>query len=184
MAEQLNVPVILGTAREGRRSEAVAKFVLSQALAYGFSGELIDVAEHAASRTDRTESSPVKLALQPAMAVADGFIIVTPEYNHGYPGELKIFMDTFYAEWRRKPVALVGVSSGRMGGVRAVEQLRQVLVELGAVPVREAMYFPLIEQAFNPDGSPVDGGYVERAAKMCVEVAWWGSTLRAARAAV
>ncbi len=183
MAEQLNVPVILGTAREGRRSEAVARFILAQAQAFGFSSQLVDVADHPASRTDRTESSSVKRALQPAMAAADAFIIVSPEYNHGYPGELKVFMDTFYAEWRRKPVALVGVSSGRMGGVRAVEQLRQVLVELGAVSVRDAMYFPLIEQAFSPDGSPVDAGYVERAAKVLAEVAWWGSVLRDARAA-
>ena len=63
------------------------------------------------------------------MGRADGFIVITPEYNHGYPAVLKSALDALYAEWVRKPIAFVSYG-GWSGGVRAVEQLRLVAIEL------------------------------------------------------
>lgn len=61
------------------------------------------------------------------MTRADGLVIVSPEYNHGYPGEMKLMLDQLYKEYNRKPVGICGVSSGALGGARMVEQLRLIL---------------------------------------------------------
>jgi NAD(P)H-dependent FMN reductase len=72
---------------------------------------------------------------------ADGYVIVSPEYNHGYSAVLKNALDWVYTEWTKKPVGFVGY--GSTGGARAIEQLRQVVVELDMVPLREAIHVPL-----------------------------------------
>ncbi|HTX19838.1 MAG TPA: NAD(P)H-dependent oxidoreductase, partial [Bacteroidota bacterium] len=71
---------------------------------------------------------------------ADGYIIVTPEYNHGYPAVLKNAIDWVFQEWRRKPVGFV--SYGNLGGARVIEQLRQVVIELQMLPIRNAVHIP------------------------------------------
>jgi NAD(P)H-dependent FMN reductase len=88
---------------------------------------------------------------------ADGFIFITPEYNHGYPAPLKNASDHLYREWGHKPAAIVSYG-GLAGGYRAAEQLRQVLVELKVVPVREQVGVPAIWAAFDEAGKPRDAG--------------------------
>ncbi len=72
------------------------------------------------------------------MAEADAFLVVTPEYNHGYPAALKELIDSVYEPWHAKPVAFVSYG-GASGGIRAVEQLRQVFAELHAVTLRDGV---------------------------------------------
>ena len=124
------VPVILGTARTGRRSADVAKAVATELKNRDFLTELVDVAEFPMTGTN----SPVKPGalerFRETVAAADGFVIVTPEYNHGYPGELKMLLDSELDAYRHKPVGLVGVSAGQLGGTRDFEQLKQWLDEL------------------------------------------------------
>ena len=76
------------------------------------------------------------------VASADGFIVVTPEYNHGYPAVLKSALDAVHGEWGKKPIAFVGYGA-EGGGARCVEQLRQVAVELQMVPVGNPWSFPV-----------------------------------------
>jgi len=71
------------------------------------------------------------------IAEGDGFIVITPEYNHGYPGVLKNALDIIYPEWSRKPVGFV--SYGSAGGARVIEQLRQVVIELDMIPLTRAI---------------------------------------------
>ena len=71
---------------------------------------------------------------------ADGFIIVTPEYNHGYPAVLKNMLDYIYNEWNKKAIGFV--SYGSVGGARSVEQLRQVAIELQMAPIRQSIHIP------------------------------------------
>jgi NAD(P)H-dependent FMN reductase len=120
---------------------------------------------------------------QEAMLRADGLVIVTPEYNHGYPGELKIVLDSLYGEYVHKPVAICGVSMGPFGGVRVVEQLRQVVIELSMVPLRNAMYFSGARQAFGEDGQPLDAALVTRLQPMFDELLWYARALKQAREA-
>jgi NAD(P)H-dependent FMN reductase len=72
---------------------------------------------------------------------SDSFIIVTPEYNHGYPAVLKNAIDSIFPEWNNKPVGFV--SYGNSGGARSIEQLRQVAIELRMVPIRSAIHLPI-----------------------------------------
>ena len=118
------IPVILGTAREGRQSEKVATFIYGLAQKAGLETEIVDIREYRIAATDNTGNIPHAQKWREKIIRADGMIIVSPEYNHTYPGELKMFLDMLYKEYARKPVALCGVSNGPWGGTRGVQALR------------------------------------------------------------
>ena len=132
------IPVILGTAREGRQSEKAALFMLQKAQEAGLDSEIIDVRDYRLLATDNTEKSPQAQLLAEKAARADGFIIVCPEYNHGYPGELKMLLDMLFSQYAHKPVGICGVSSGAWGGARMVEQLRVVCLAFHMCPYRRS----------------------------------------------
>ncbi|MDO8659575.1 MAG: NAD(P)H-dependent oxidoreductase, partial [Candidatus Parcubacteria bacterium] len=112
---------------------------------------------------------------------ADGLIIITPEYNHGYPGELKLLLDMLYKEYARKPVGICGVSKGAFGGSRAVEQLKQMAIEFHMTPIREAVYFSFVQSLFNEDGSIKDESYSEKISKFMQEFLWYAKVLKKGR---
>jgi len=146
------IPIILGTAREGRESEKVAKFMLKEVKDYGLETELIDVRDYRIPATDNTQSSAIAKKLSKKIEKAVGIIIVSPEYNHGYPVELKMVLDLLYQQYAGKPLGICGVSSGPLGGARMVEQLRLVSVEFHMHPIREALYFAGIKELFDTKG--------------------------------
>lgn len=109
----VHIPVILGTARKGRNSEKIANFVLEEVKkAPGVSTELIDVRDYRIDATDKTKEQPVAKKYCEKIAKADGLIVVTPEYNHGYPGELKMMLDMAYDEYARKPFGVISLGGG------------------------------------------------------------------------
>lgn len=83
---------------------------------------------------------------------ADGFFIVSPEYNHGYPGSLKRLLDAEYANYYHKPVAVAGVSNGAWGGARMVENLLPTLHTIGLVIAQHTPYFPRVQEIFDEQG--------------------------------
>lgn len=149
----MNIPIILGTIREGRQSEKAASFMLKKTLEKGFESEIIDVRDYLFKNKERLSEKIKK---------ADALIFVFPEYNHGYPGELKIMTDMLYSEYKGKPVGFCGVSSGGLGGARAVEQMRLVVIEFHMVPIREAVYFSNIKELFDDKGGIRDDSYNKR----------------------
>ncbi len=180
---QLFIPVILGTAREGRRSENAARFVLEEVKKRAeVESELMDARDFRLPVTDNSEESDTAKRFEKIVSRADGFIIVSPEYNHGYPGELKMMLDMLYEQYARKPVAICGVSSGGMGGVRMVEQLRLVAIEFHMVPIQTAVYFSNIGKLFDGNGVITDLSYSQRVQKLLDELIWYGQALKAARA--
>lgn len=136
----LHLPLILGTIREGRRSEWVARSVLDRLAARpGVTTRLLDPREwpfgNLVAREYEMDPRPPRVAeFVDEIARSDGFVIVSPEYNHGYPGTLKNMLDALEDEWRHKPFALVGVG-GVSGGLRMLEQLRLVVAGLEAVAI-------------------------------------------------
>lgn len=114
------------------------------------------------------------------IGAADAFVIVTSEYNHGYPAALKTAIDTVKHEWRTKPVGFVSYG-GMSGGLRAVEQLRQVVVEVHMVPVRESVSFHRVKHAFDADGSPRDAVAADASQRMLDQIAWWATAARETR---
>lgn len=115
------------------------------------------------------------------MARADGMIIVSPEYNHGYPGELKMMLDEAFKEYHQKPAAICGVSNGGLGGARMAEVLRIVLIALHMLPVSTAVYFSNIQNLFDESGAIRDESYREKVKKLFDELVWYARALKEAR---
>lgn len=118
------------------------------------------------------------------LSAADAFVVVTPEYNHGYPAPLKELLDSFGSQWHAKPVAFVSYG-GISGGIRAVEQLRQVFVELHAMTIRESVVFPNVWEQFGSGDKPEMPERSERSmASMLRRLHWWAVALKIARSAI
>lgn len=112
---------------------------------------------------------------------ADAAVVITPEYNHGYPGPLKTAIDTAYEQWWAKPVGFVSYGGGA-GGLRAVEQLRAVFAELHVVTMRTGVQIPHAYDAFDERGDLRSPEHAASAAgAMLRELSWWARSLRQAR---
>lgn len=160
--------IILGSSRHGRKGETVSSWVHGHAQQdERFEVDLVDtrtlelpffdepLSPFAMRDNGQEYTHPEGEAWAGRVAQANGFIIVTPEYNHGYPGVLKNTLDWVGREWGDKPVGFVSYSSQITGGARAVEQLRPVVTELGLIQVANAIHFPKISEAFDGNGQPV-----------------------------
>lgn len=113
---------------------------------------------------------------------ADAFVVLTPEYNHSFPASLKNLIDWHYGQWQAKPVSFISYG-GISGGLRAVEQLRQVFAEMHAVTVRDTVSFHHAHGHFDEDGTHKDPEAPDGAAKVMLDqLVWWGLALRDAKA--
>jgi NAD(P)H-dependent FMN reductase len=179
--DQIQLAVIVGSVRTGRIAPVVAGWLLSQLSRHGqISTDVIDLADlDLPANLDGGSDTPV---FRKRAEAADAFIIITPEYNHGYPGALKTAIDTAREEWQAKPVGFVSYG-GVAGGLRSVEQLRLVFAELHAVTVRQVVSFHWVHDLFDGDGQLRDAGAANAAAQaMLAQLSWWACALRKARA--
>ena len=123
-------------------------------------------------------------SVQQRIAEADAFVVVTPEYNHGYPAPLKALIDSVGAEWRGKPVAFVSYG-GISGGLRAVEQLRLVFAELHTVTMQNSVSFASAWEQFDGDGILLEPARAQRSmSTLLAQLYWWAIALRNARTAI
>jgi NAD(P)H-dependent FMN reductase len=129
-----------------------------------------------------SDSHPSVLTFRAAMAGADAVVWLSPEYNHGYTSAIKNAIDYLHAELRRKPVAVCGLSGGALGGARAVEQLKLVLIEMHALPIRDSVYFSDAGSLFDPEGNLLRPQFVRRIDEVLAELAWYAAALRWGRA--
>jgi len=180
-ADSLFMPVILGTARQGRQSEHVANFILGEMKKRPeIETELIDVRK-LKMRLDDAGEEMKDADYAEKMTRADGLVIVTPEYNHGYPGLLKHALDMCLEEYIHKAVGLVGVSAGPFGGSRVIEQMVQVVRELGLTVTFTDLNFSKVRDAFDEKGNLKDEKYVGRLAKFLNELVWMSRVMRYGR---
>jgi NAD(P)H-dependent FMN reductase len=187
------IQVISSTTREGRFSERVATWVTGQLAGRDdFDVEPIDLREYplpffdgvAPARAPREYASPELEQLGRRLDRADGYIVLTAEYNHGYPAVLKNAMDWTFVEWRRKPMSFVGW--GQVGGARAIEQLRLVAVEFEMAPLRHAVHIlpdvsMVARQAEDPGDVSMFAPLEPRLKLLADDLAWWAGVLAAAR---
>ena len=177
----LFIPLILGTARQGRQSEHVARFVFEQTKKRaGVETELIDV-RALPMRLDDAGEQMKDAAFSSTIERCDGLIIITPEYNHGYPGLLKHALDMNLKEYIHKAVGICGVSAGPFGGARAIENLLPVMRELGLVAIFEDVNFGNVGHLFDEQGNLLDQNYVRRVDKFLDELIWMSRVLRHGR---
>jgi NAD(P)H-dependent FMN reductase len=179
----LRLEVLIGSVRPERFAPVVAGWFLRRTAEFAefaeFDTGVIDLAT-AALREDLVDT-PATAAFRRRLADADGFVAVTSEYNHGYPAALKTAFDSAKHEWRGKPIGFVSYG-GLSGGLRATEQLRQVVAELHMVSVRETVSFHQARKRFDVDGETADGAAIDAAARLLRQLHWWAAALRQARA--
>jgi NAD(P)H-dependent FMN reductase len=178
----LKLEIILGSVREGRFGPTVGNWYLEQARQHdGFEVGYLDLAEY--QIPNEFGAHPDKDEFARRLEAADAVVIITPEYNHTFPGYLKTAIDAVpKSAWTAKPVAFVSYG-GMSGGLRAVEPLRVVFPEIHAMTIRETVSFHGARDQFTADGQPVNPDGVNTAARLQLnQLEWWALALRDARA--
>jgi len=180
-ARPLFIPIILGTTRQGRMSEQVARFVFGElSKRKNVESELIDIRELSFPTNDAGETIKDP-KFSETIARADALLLVVPEYNHGYPGILKHALDTNLKEYIHKAVGICGVSAGPFGGTRVIENLLPVMRELGLVTIFWDGNFSSVQSLFDDSGTLLDAAYVRRLDKFFKELIWMAKVLRHGR---
>jgi len=178
----LFIPVILGTARKGRMSENVARFVFEEVRKReGIETELIDIRTLPFLTTDDEGEAIKDAGFSATINRADALVLVVPEYNHGYPGLLKHVLDSNLKEYIHKAAGICGVSAGGFGGTRMVQNLLPVLRELGLVTIFWDGNFSNSYKLFDESGQLLDQAYIKRLDQFLKELIWMAKTLRYGR---
>lgn len=175
---ELHIPVIVGTARPDRKSIRPAMFIYEFLQnREGITSELVDPKDF--NLPFDGESEEVKDPKYTKITdKADAFVIVSPEYNHSFPGSLKRLLDSELKNYNHKAVALAGVSAGPWGGIRAIEALLGVVRELGLVVTHTDMMFT---DSYNITEDILKKNYKERVEKAIDELIWMAIALKNAR---
>jgi NAD(P)H-dependent FMN reductase len=176
----LNLPVLIGTNRQDRRSVFAARWLIEQLQSRGdIETRLFDVADFALPQ--RGYGQQIKESFpewRDAIVKADGLVIVTPEYNHGYPGALKAVLDLLLREYVHKAVAFVGVSAGPWGGTRVIEAMVPMVRELGLAVTFSDLNFPFVQKTFDDNGNLLDPAFDKRAKDFLDELVWMTQVLK------
>lgn len=180
-SQPLSIPVILGTTRRGRMSFPVAR-LLTQEVARrpGVEAELIDIGQLPLP-TDDAGAGIKNPDLSAKLNRADALVLVSPEYNHSFPGLLKHVLDAYLEEYIHKAVGIVGVSAGPLGGSRGIQNLLPALRELGLVTIFWDVTFSNVQEVFDDSGHLLDSAYLRRIDKFLKELLWMARTLRYGR---
>lgn len=182
----LHVAVIVGSTRPGRIGRSIADWYVGEISSRDdLTIDLVDLVETDLPPTFPAETTAPLEEFRQRIDAADAFVVVTPEYNHGYPGPLKQAIDLVKPQWFAKPAGFVAYG-GMAGGMRAVEQLRQVFAELHVATIRDVVGFHAVRSRFDEYGRILDVEAEAAAAAvttMTDQLAWWAHALRTARAA-
>ncbi|GAA1524807.1 NADPH-dependent FMN reductase [Nocardioides humi] len=179
----LRIALIVGSVRSPRMADPLTAWLRAELA--GLAWLELDVIDLATVRLPLEQLGPgggPDSPIADRLAEADGFLVLTPEYNHSFPAALKNAIDWHFAEWARKPVAFVGYGAGS-GGIRAVEQLRAVFPEVRATTIREAVLLPMPWERLGAGGGfEPAAGTRDALLAMMDELRWWAESLRAGRA--
>lgn len=182
------IPVIEGTTRRGRQSIKVARFVYKRLRQREtVETELLDLEEYdfpiMEERLRFRDDPPPRLReFSDKIARSDSLVIVTPEYNNGYPGVLKNALDYLLPEYRRKPIGIVTVSAGGFGGINCLAQLRLTTLGMGAFPIPAALPVSRVQNVFDENGNLLDQSYEKRAESFIDEVLWFAEAIAVQKA--
>ena len=184
----LNIAILLGSVRRDRVGTRAAKLVVRELEKRGHQIQLIDPLELQLPLLDRMyKEHPKGAAPEPLERLAeiyrraDGFLVVSGEYNHGIPPALKNLLDHFLEEYFWRPSGIVCYSAGGFGGVRAAMQLRMTLAELGMSSVPSILPIPRISQAIGEDGVAIEPLVDRSARRFLDEFLWYAGALKDAR---
>ncbi|MDP3964975.1 MAG: NAD(P)H-dependent oxidoreductase [bacterium] len=184
---KFNIVLIPGSVREARQGIKVACWIAGLVEARGHRVDFIDPKEKPLPFLDKMykeydgDASPLLDDLHHRLERADGYVFVTPEYNHGVAPALKNLIDHFQSEFFFKPAAIAGYSKGGFGGVRAIEQMRLICIELGMTPTPIPFAVSKVIDTFEKPGQPIEKEkerLVERAERWIGEFEWYLEALK------
>ncbi|RZL37731.1 MAG: NAD(P)H-dependent oxidoreductase [Pedobacter sp.] len=175
-----NISIITASVRKGRSSHRVTlylkKFLEEKHSATVSIIDLKDLDFPLFEERLRFIANPTEamLALADEISKADGIIVVTPEYNGGYPASLKNVIDLLYAEWKRKPIGIATVSAGAFAGSQVITSLQFSLWKIGALVVPAMFPVAMVDKTFDEQGVPTDALATDKKATGFVnELFWW-----------
>ena len=187
----MKIGVILGSTRKVRRGERVAKWLMKQLAQFEhIEFELLDLRDYplpfyaednSPDSLENGYSDPIATQWAGKIGEKDGFILIVSEYNHGPTAVLKNALDYVYNEWNKKPVTFVSYATGAAAGIRAVEQLREITVELEMAPMQAAIHIPHVLKALDEEGNVLQGNLNERVPVVMEQFLWWVHALKSAR---
>ena len=174
-----HIAIISASVRTGRRSHRVALYFQNYFKENNIaSTEIIDLKEYNFPVFDerlryQKNPTPQMLDLSERVKAADGILIVTPEYNGGYPAALKNAIDLLYDEWRRKPIAIAAVSDGDFGGTQVITSLQFSLWKIMAWTVPARFHVQKVQDTFDENGAPSDKATTDKRAKSFIGELMW-----------
>ncbi len=178
--DKLLLPVLLGTNRKDRNSVHPAKWLVGEMQKRpDIETRLFDAGDFALPHDDYgQEIKGLFPEWRDTIIQADGLVILSPEYNHGYPGVLKAILDLLLKEYIHKAVAFVGVSAGPWGGTRVIEAMVPMVRELGLAVTFSDLNFPKVQKTFDAEGKLLDEAFEKRAKDFLDELVWMSRTLK------
>ncbi|MDQ1546197.1 MAG: hypothetical protein QOH69_1101 [Actinomycetota bacterium] len=194
MSTTPHIVILVASTRAARFADYPLNWVVAKtAKRTDFTFEVVDLRDHqlpfydragSPAMTPREYATEAERVLGEKLDAADGFLVIANEYNHGYTAALKNTLDSYFAEWNRKPISFLGY--GNAGGARAIEQLRQVVDELDMASVRPTVnllgnYVMGIRGGGDPD--EVLEPLAPRLDALLEDLHWWATALKIARAA-
>jgi len=177
----LYIPVLAGTTREQRKSIYAARLVAEVGNTFeGVETEVIDPKDFSFPG-DGNDPEGKDVRYTAITDRADGFFIVSPEYNHGYPGSLKRMLDSELENYIHKPVAFGGVSKSQWGGVRGIEALVPAVREMGMIATFSDMQFPKVQELFDDNGALLNEHYRDYVKAAWIELIWMTKVMKYGR---
>lgn len=184
----LKVAIIYGSVRSERQGIKAAKYLNRKLKERGIEVNLIDPLEYELPFLDKMykefkagEAPPAMQEIHDIFAGADGFLVVSGEYNHSIPPALKNILDHFQSEYLFKPGAIAAYSAGMFGGMRVAVHLRAVLAELGMLSISSIQPFPKVQDNFDEEGNPQNEFIDPSANRFLDEFEWYLKALKTAR---
>lgn len=184
----LKTAVIYGSARRDRQGIKAARFVVRKLSERGHDVDFVDTQVYELPLLDRMykeyDAGEAPAAMENVAKIlrsADGFVVLSAEYNHSIPAALKNLLDHYQSEYHYKPSAIVTYSAGPFGGVRALVNLRAILAELGTPSIPSAFPISQVWKSFDDDGNAVDEAYETRIVKFLDEYEWYTKAMKHAR---
>ena len=184
----LKTAVVYGSVRRGRKGIRAARFIARKLEERDHAVDLVDAAEYDLPFLDLmhkeyapgTAPAPMQ-AIAEIFEAADGFVIVSGEFNHSVPPALKNLLDHYQKEYLYKPSAIVTYSAGPFGGVRGLVNMRGILAELGTPAIPSAFPVSWVGASFDEDGNALDAAYDKRVGRFIEEYEWYAKAMRAER---
>ena len=189
-SQVLKIAVVYGSVRTARQGIKAARFIINKVEQRGHEATLIDALEYKLPLLDKMykefedgKAPGAMTSVGEILNAADGFLIISAEYNHSIPAALKNLLDHYQSEYLYKPSGIVTYSAGPFGGVRGLANLRTILAELGTPSIPSAFPISQIYAAFDDDGNALEEAYEKRVIKFLDEFEWYTLALKRARTA-